>query len=256
MFWPFRNSMRSRVLRRADTSEAHWHSAWHQLPVLHGLADDESLKLRQLATLFLHEKSIEPAAGLTLTRQMEQLIALQACLPVLHLGFDWLDGWVSVIVYPDAFVCDVSEEDEDGVVHSAREVRSGESWERGPLILAWPDVEAGKVRDGYNVIIHEIAHKLDTLDGATNGKPPLHRGMSVAQWAEVFSTAYDDLCEQVDAGIDGLIDPYAATSPAEFFAVLSEAFFELPHPLDADYPEIYRLLAAFYRQNPLRRLPA
>lgn len=252
--WLLRKLIHRRVLARQDTSPAFWRDAWRRLPLLQGLDDDESARLRALATLFLHEKSLQPAAGLELAAQMRQIIALQACLPVLNLGLDWLDGWVGVVVYPDVFVSDVQEEDSAGVIHHYREARSGESWDRGPLILSWSDVEAGAPLDGNNVVVHEIAHKLDALDGASNGKPPLHRDIPVKHWSRTFGAAYDDFGRRVDAGEDPGIDPYAASSPAEFFAVLSEAFFEVPHRVDAVYPDVYRLLSAFYRQDPLPRL--
>jgi Mlc titration factor MtfA (ptsG expression regulator) len=254
MIWPLQNLLRARVLRRSDTSAAYWLPAWRRLPLLRGLDDDEAARLRRLATLFLHEKTLEPVDGLTLTTHMGQTVALQACLPVLNLGIDWLDGWVSVIVYPDAFASTFSEEDHAGVVHDYREERSGEAWERGPLVLSWADVEEGAALDGNNVILHEIAHKLDALDGGTNGKPPLHRGMSVARWSEVFSAAFADLERRVDTDEDCAIDPYAVTSPAEFFAVLTEAFFETPYAVESTYPEVYGQLTELYRQDPLARL--
>jgi Mlc titration factor MtfA (ptsG expression regulator) len=224
------------------------------MPLLRGLGDAERAELRTLAALFLDEKSLEPVQGLALDDGMRRAIALQACLPVLELGLDWLDGWQAVIVYPDSFVSDVEDEDEAGVIHRWREARSGESWDRGPLILSWADVEAGRQLDGYNVVLHEIAHKLDALDGVTTGKPPLHRGMSEGQWQSVFSAAYADFCARVDAGEAVAIDDYAASEPSEFFAVFSEAFFETPERVVASYPAVYDQLRAFYRQDPLKRL--
>jgi MtfA peptidase len=105
-------------------------------------------------------------------------------------------------------------------------------------------------------VLHEFAHKLDMLNGDANGFPPLHRGMDAASWARDFSTAYEDLCARVDAGEDTAIDPYATADPAEFFAVLTEVFFETPRILHAEYPAIYRQLQQFYRQHPLARLEA
>jgi hypothetical protein len=143
------------------------------------------------------------------------------------------------------------------------------------VILSLTDVAAGTHRDGYNVVIHELAHKLDLLDGGANGHPPLHRGMSDRAWAQALGEAYDDLCRQTDAlasdaapeaetldagapcALDALtIDAYATESPAEFFAVCSETFFELPHQLQASYPAVYQQLCALYRQAPATRLPA
>ncbi|CRI64769.1 conserved hypothetical protein, MtfA-like [Thiocapsa sp. KS1] len=224
------------------------------LPLLDELTDEETRRLADLALLFLRDKRLDPAQGLALTDAMRLAIALQACLPVLELGLDWYSGWYAVIVYPEEFVPEREVVGDDGVVWTEREAKSGEAWEQGPIILSWADVEAGMERDGYNVVIHELAHKLDMRDGAANGCPPLHAGMSPKVWAETFSAAYENLCLRVDAGEETPIDPYATESPAEFFAVLSETFFELPDLLYAEYPKVYEQLRDFYRQDPLIRL--
>jgi Mlc titration factor MtfA (ptsG expression regulator) len=130
----------------------------------------------------------------------------------------------------------------------------GESWQRGPVILSASDATRSGECDGVNVVIHELVHKLDMLNGEPNGFPPLHPGMSVADWSRAFGEAYQDFCDRVDNGEDTAIDPYGAESPGEFFAVLSEAFFEIPHTVRGVYPDIYRQLAAFYRQDPARRM--
>ena len=224
------------------------------VPVLWSLNEDDMTRLRRLAALFIEEKSLEPVQGLVLTDTMARIIALQACLPILNLGFEWLDKVLSVVIYPDTFLSEVTEHDEHGVVHSYREPRSGESWERGPLIIAWSDVEADRSLDGHNVILHEVAHKLDALDGTTNGVPWLKGKADADLWRRAFTSAYEDLVRRVDSGEDTAIDPYAAESPAEFFAVFTEAFFETPDVIDADYPQVYARLASFYRQDPLARL--
>ncbi|MCU0834533.1 MAG: zinc-dependent peptidase [Chromatiaceae bacterium] len=239
---------------RARVDAATWERLFARLPLLAGLSEGESRELRDLALLFLRDKTLEEARGLRLDADRRLAIALQACLPVLHLGLDWYRGWYAVIVYPEEFVPEREWVDEDGLVWVEEEAKSGEAWERGPVILSWADVEAGGVRDGYNVVVHELAHKLDMLDGAANGHPPLHAGMSDADWARVFTSAYEDMVERTDRGEETPIDPYAAESPAEFFAVMSEAFFELPHLLAAEYPEVYDQLRAFYRQDPAARL--
>jgi Mlc titration factor MtfA (ptsG expression regulator) len=247
---------RNRTLRRlrADVTPGTWDRLWPRLPLLAGLDAQESQRLRDLALLFLADKAIEEVQGARLDQAMRLTIALQACLPVLNLGLDWYRGWYAVIVYPDEFVPEREWVDEDGVVWMAEEPMSGEAWEQGPVILSWADVKAGGVRDGFNVVVHELAHKLDMRDGAANGHPPLHRGMGDKRWAEVLGRAYEDMVRRVDGGEDTPIDPYATESPAEFFAVVSEAFFELPQLLDAEYPEVYAELKDFYRQDPRRRL--
>jgi hypothetical protein len=234
--------------------EAAWEQAWAGLPLLAGLDRDQAAELRALAARFLHRKAIEEVRGVRLEAAQRLTIALQACLPILRLGLDWYSDWYAVIVYPDQFVPQQEWVDEDGVVWVANEVKSGEAWEQGPIILSWADVQEGRERDGYNVVIHELAHKLDMRNGNANGHPPLHPGMSNAAWARDLSAAYRDLCRRVHGGEETPIDPYAAESPAEFFAVCTEAFFELPHLLRDEYPMVYKQLAAFFRQDPSARL--
>lgn len=224
--------------------------------LLDGLSEESAARLGDLALLFLREKRLEPVQGLVLDERQRLILALQASLPVLELGLDWYRGWYAVILYPDEFVTVHENVDDAGVVWTAGEVRSGEAWEQGPVILSWPDVEAGRERDGYNVVLHEMAHKLDMRDGVANGRPPLHPGMSPRAWSDAFSAAYEDLARRADAGEDTPIDPYGAESPAELFAVCSEAFFELPDLLAGEYPRLYEQLRVFYRQDPLARLGA
>jgi Mlc titration factor MtfA (ptsG expression regulator) len=246
----------ARVLERerARVDPRDWARVRDALPLLDDLTEEETRRLADLALLFLRDKRLDPAQGLELTDAMRLAIALQACLPVLALGLDWYAGWYAVIVYPDEFVPEREVMGDDGVVWTEREAKSGEAWEQGPVILSWADVEAGMERDGYNVVIHELAHKLDMRDGAANGCPPLHPGMAPQAWADAFSAAYEDLCRRVDAGEETPIDPYGTESPAEFFAVVSEYFFELPELLHAEYAAVYDQLRAFYRQDPLARL--
>ncbi|MFD2110706.1 zinc-dependent peptidase [Thiorhodococcus fuscus] len=245
---------RSRGIARERTrfDSADWSWAWKRLPLLDRLDKDTSERLADLAMRFLRDKTLEPAQGLVVTDRMRLTIAFQAALPILELGLDWYRGWYSVILYPDVFMPEHQFINEDGLVQTERESRSGESWSHGPVILSWADIKAGGKLDGYNVVLHELAHKLDARSGATNGCPPLHADMSAADWKEAFISAFDDLCQRVSRNEDTAIDPYASESPAEFFAVATEAFFEIPDTLATPYPEVYRQLRAFYRQDPLR----
>lgn len=254
MIWSFKAWRQERILRRSALPDAAWRAAIARLPLLRGLTLDELLRLRQLATLFLHHKQITPAAGVVLSDQIRLLIAAQACLPVLNLGIDWYDGWVAVIVYPDEFVPEHEYQDDAGVVHVTRDPMIGESWSHGPVILSASDAARSGECDGVNVVIHEFAHKLDMLNGEANGFPPLHPEMSSADWSRIFTLAYQQFCQQVDDGGETAIDPYAAESPGEFFAVMSEAFFEIPQVLTDHYPAVYQQLAAFYRQDPAQRI--
>jgi len=255
MDWSLKKWRRQRTLRRAALPDEAWRTVVSSLNVLRGLPESDLQRLRELATLFLNEKRLVAAAGADIDDDTRIRIAAQACLPILNLGLDYYAGWVSVIVYPGEFLPKHEFMDEDGVVHVVQDPALGESWENGPVVLSGVDAVRGGEHDGVNVVIHELAHKLDMLNGAMNGFPPLHREMPTVQWAQSFGTAYTDLCTRVDESAETALDPYGAESPAEFFAVASEAFFEAPHVLQRAYPEVYRQLAAFYRQDPARRRP-
>ena len=243
----------------AELSDVLWNGSLSALPFLHGLNDAERARLRELVVLFLDSKQMAGAGGLeaTLTNEIRVSIAVQACVPILNLGLEYYEGWVGIVVYPGEFVAPRSEHDDDGVVHEYDETIAGEAWDHGPVILSWEDVaqSAEVPEDGYNVVIHEFAHKLDMLNGEADGAPPLHADMDRREWQRVMASAYENFCGRVDADEDTIIDPYASEHPSEFFAVMSEAFFVIPHVVKREYPELYSQFALFYRQDPAARLP-
>jgi MtfA peptidase len=255
MGW-FTRWRRARILRRSQLDESLWLTAIARYPFTRVLSADERQRLRELVTLFLHEKTLDGAGGLAIRDEIRMAVAVQACMLILNLDLDYFRGWSEIIVYPDEFVADYEYMDEDGVVHKVREPMSGESWLQGPLILSWADTEAAGSGDGYNVVMHEFAHKIDMLNGDANGFPPLHKDMQREAWSSVFSAAYADLRARAERGEATVIDAYAAEDAAEFFAVASEAFFEIPQAIRATYPQVYAQLALFYRQDPAARLQA
>lgn len=254
-------------LRRALTpseKDVPWNEAeWAKVlayPLFHGLSEEERALLEQGARHFLTTKSLIGVGGLTVTDRMRLTVAAQAILPILHLDLRSFDDWSTVVLYPTPFrVRDPFTESIGAgltVVHEEERIEAGQARSDGPVLLSWPDVRHGLASlDGFNVVIHEIAHKLDMLNGDANGYPPLHRGMDRQRWAGHWSAAYREICQTVDSGEDtGWLDPYAAESPAECFAVLSEAFFEWPDMVALDFPDLYAELSAFYRQDPRVRL--
>lgn len=245
-----RNWRVRRAVARHPIAEPLWQDALRRCAPARRLGATDQAALRVLATLFLESKSLEPVQGLELDEADRVLLAAHACVPILKLGLDWYDGWHSIIVYPDAFIPQRTHTDAAGVVHQTRTAMAGEAWGRGPVILSWADVlEAGK-RPGHNVVIHEMAHKLDLLNGEANGFPPLHRRMDRRRWTDVFAGTWERLREDHRNGLALPIDPYGLQSEAEFFAVVSEQFFEAPAALREQLPEVYRQLELFYRQHP------
>jgi len=254
MIWFLEKWRRRRILKQELIAESIWRPVVARLPFLHGLSEGELNRLRQWTAIFLHDKKIHGVQGLIMTEAMRVTIAVQACLLILYLDPEYYDDWVEVIVYPGKFILDRAYQDGAGVVHTGRIVASGESWLAGPVILSWEDVAHAHHEAGGNVVIHEFAHKLDMLNGSANGYPPLHSSMDPRDWAETFSRAYEVFYGQVEQGVETGINPYAAANPAEFFAVLSEVFFVKPHLLKQRFPEVYRQLVLYYRQDPATRL--
>jgi Mlc titration factor MtfA (ptsG expression regulator) len=233
---------RRRVLARHAMDPALWKKATRGLRFL-----PDSPKLRELALLFLAEKQFAGAHGLEVTDAMRVAIAAQACLPILELGLDWYAGWTGIVVYPGDFRVRRESVDEAGVVHQWDDELAGEAMPGGPVVLSW-DATA---HDPYiNVVIHEFAHKLDMLGGEADGMPPLHPGMDRRAWRSALGEAYEGFCDALERGKDTWLDPYAAEHPSEFFAVISEAFFENARETRRHYPALYEQLKAFYKQDP------
>ena len=255
--WSFRAWRRRRILARSPYTTQHWHSVRARLPILDGLSETEEQRLFQRAVLFLHHKHLTALPGVSLDDTDRLTLAAQAELPLLHLAdLDWYQGFHEIVLYPDDFVSPQRHRDAAGVEHEWDDERSGEAWHQGPVILAWPGVQSSGGWDAYNLVIHELAHKLDMLNGDANGLPPLHRDMRIDAWAQAMQQAYDQMNAELDADPEAqtAIDPYAAENPAEFFAVTSEYFFTAPDLLQQAFPAVYAQLAAFYRQDPLARL--
>jgi Mlc titration factor MtfA (ptsG expression regulator) len=233
---------RKRVLEKHSIDDGLWQRATSSLSFL-----PSSPRLRQLVLLFLAEKQFTGAHGLELTDEMRVAIAAQACLPILELGLDWYAGWTGIVVYPGDFRVQRTEVDENGVVHEWDDELAGEAMPGGPVVISW---DAAAYDPHINVVIHEFAHKLDMVNGVADGMPPLHPGMDPRAWAQAFSEAYEGFGEALERGKDTWLDPYAAEHPSEFFAVISEAFFEEPAETQRRYPAVYEQLKLFYKQEP------
>ncbi len=244
---------RRRILQCASLDEATWLRVANRFSFFQRLDPADRVRLRELVILFLHGKQISGAGGLELDLDKLLSIAIQACIVVLNLGIEHFDGWVEIVVYPDEFMPRQEIRNQEGLIETDDMAYSGQAWLKGPVLLSWADVDSADDADGVNVVIHEFAHKLDMLNGDANGFPPLHAGMSREAWSKDFTAAFDDLRRRVEAGEDTEIDPYATESPAEFFAVISEAFFEIPDLVRTVYPDVYGQLAQFYRQDPASR---
>lgn len=246
----------NRRMRELAPSDEAFKAVTAAYPCLDGFDEDSLNRLRHKATLILAEKEFQGAAGLEPGYHDCLRIATLAALPVLNLDQDWYADFRTFILYPGEYLADTEEIDEAGVVHQGRDLRSGEAWRRGPVVLALSDVAESGQCAGYNVVVHELAHQIDQANGEADGFPPLPPDLTPAAWSDAFAKAYRELDEILERGEEPFIDPYAGESPAEFFAVACEFFFDVPGWLLETRPEIYRLLSSFFRQDPACRLNA
>lgn len=276
--------------RAPQIPNALWQSCVAHHLFFDGLSNADLARLKSVAESILDSKTITGAGGLTLSDDIAVSIAAQAALPILNLTLDLYRDMSGIVVYPSAFIVSHSEMDANGVVHEWREPLSGEAiGAGGVVVLSWEDVlsDDDPGLHASNITIHEFAHKIDMARGDANGCPcflaAYHQGMDVNEWRRVFLDAYDNFAMRVDSlnSLDAQLrrsahyqdaddlnnaalldaafaslpmDPYAAEDPAEFFAVASEVFFVMPEPLAEDYPDVYRLLTRYYRQDPLADL--
>ena len=224
-----------------------WRQSAAGLPWLRTVDAQRNARLQGLVEQFLASKTITPLHGLQLNDVQRLRLVLLCCLPLLEFGHEGLHGWSQLLVYPGAFRVQRSHVDAHGVLHEGAEELIGEAWEYGPMILSWADVRAdiASPREGYCVVAHETAHKLDALDGVLDGTPPLPLAWQ-RDWARDFQQAYNGLCREVDAGREPAIDAYAAESPEEFFAVCTECHFSDVATLRHAMPKVAAHLQRFY----------
>ncbi|MCE2917872.1 MAG: zinc-dependent peptidase [Rubrivivax sp.] len=228
-----------------------------RMPLFARLPADVQLRAKKRAQVLLAEVPFVGCGGLVVTDEMRVLVATQAALLLLHARGDALAALREVWLYPDPFVVPTRVADGSGLVHEGVQARSGESWQRGTLVLAWSQVlvDAATPGTGHNVVIHEFAHQLDQAKGqaggGANGAPWLPTARLRRRWAEVLGREFGLLRAGLAEGRDGgLLGAYAATDPAEFFAVASERFFDRPHDLATQYPALWEQLKSLYRCDP------
>jgi len=246
----------ARIWRRQRIARQPFPAAWRDIvrrrvPLASELPAAQQLRLKKQIQVLLADVPFIGCAGLEVDDEVRVTIAAQAAFLLLGRGGSF-GNLRQVLVYPGHFVVPRSEVGAGGVVHEGRDVLAGQSWQRGQVIVAWDAVLDGAAdpHDGANVVMHEFAHQLDQDTGAANGAPYVGRGALQRDWARVMNHEFDLLRARLARAEPGLIGPYAATSPAEFFAVATELFFERPAALAAERPELYEQLRRCYRLDP------
>ncbi len=245
------------VYRRRRLDRHPFPDGWHaivkdKLPIYTRMTAAQQLQLQQLITRFLHSKDIVGCAGLQITDEIRVTIATHACLLLLNRPSNEYGELRTILVYPSSFLVKHGTADAAGIVTAETHALSGESWSNGRVVLAWDNVAHGvhDFSDGHNVVLHEFAHQLDHQSGITNGAPLLYSRSAYTNWARVFSKEFAQLQYAADSHINTLINQYGATDPAEFFAVVTETFYEKPDQLATHHAELFEELKMYYQVDP------
>lgn len=244
-----------RTWRRDRQLKAPFPEPWQRylesnVPLYRKLPKPLKQALEQRVQLFLSEKEFYGCDGFEVDDAVRVTIAGHACVLILARPYSDFDEVSSILVYPDAY--HVRDIESDGmVVSESNEIRAGEASSRGQVVLAWKECEeaAKNPHSSHNVMLHEFAHQLDYLDGTADGAPPLG-GEQARHWQRSMTRAYEHLRHTLQHHQQPWLDPYGATEPAEFFAVLTEAFFQQPEHLKHEQPEVYKALKGYYRLDP------
>ena len=252
MFAWFQNRRRERI--RARPLPEDWTAVLEGLPVYRRLPEADRAELRGHVQVLLEEKRFEGCGGLELTDRVRVTIGGQAAILLLHRDTDYYPQLESILVYPHAYTARSEHHLDDYLIEEGTEIREGESWYRGAIVLSWEDVQRGASgeKKGQNVVFHEFAHQLDDESGVADGTPVLKEHHQWRKWVRVFQSEYESLQEAGDEGRGTVLDPYGSESPAEFFAVATECFFERSHDLHHRHGELYDQLRTFYEQDPAR----
>lgn len=251
IFTWLRNRRRKKIL--ATPMPEHWAAILeHNVAQLSRLTTQQRSLLYQRVQIFVKEKYWEGCNGFEITEEVKLTIAGQACLITLGFAKDCFDHLKTILVYPDTYAATDNFQNSIGVLTEGTSFRLGESWGKGPIILAWSSIyEGGQIPDdGRNVVVHEFAHYYDASEGQFNGTPPLRNDEEYQRWEKVMTAEYQKLCHQVEHGAATFIDPYGSTNPAEFFAVCSEHFFEQGAQMRKYSIDLYETLKMFYQQDP------
>ena len=261
MEFPVFNFFRNR--RRKKIMQTPFPSSWEQIlrnNVAHYcmLDNDERSKLRALIEVFIAEKYWEGAGGLELDDEIRVTISAQACLLLLDLPHNYYHNVLTVIVYPSTVVPPERKltffENRPAPAEIPQPIH-GQAFMQGPVIIIWDAALHGgrHPESGYNVIYHEFAHKLDMLDGAADGTPPLRNKAEYKEWIRICSREFERLRQDAAMGRETFLNYYGATNEAEFFAVATEQFFDRPQIMIEQAPDLYRVLQEYYRQDPAKR---
>lgn len=242
---------RRKHLRQQPLTKDQLHLLENNVPLYSRLPDELQADLISNMQVFLDEKEFYGRAGLEITEEVRITVAGNACMLLLNRSNNCFPGFKTILIYPGTYRAMHSHR-EGHLVSEHMSHRAGESWHRGPVILAWDNVLFGSrtLGDGFNVVLHEFAHKLDEENSIVDGAPKLASSEDYREWARVFCKDYHQFVQEIEQHPDHAIDDYGATSPPEFFAVCTESYFEKPQLLKEFWPDLYQQMKNYYQVDP------
>jgi MtfA peptidase len=255
MFYWFRNRKRKKII--ATPTPIRWREYFDRLWFVHHLTREQGKRLIDSTKVLVAEKNWEGCAGLELTEEMRVMIAAQVAWLVLGHPGEYFDQTQSILVYPNVYVSPRKIPLPGGLILEQQQTLAGQAWYRGPVIVTWEEALAGATgpNGGHNVVLHEFAHQLDMRNGSlVDGIPPIESAKQAKRFVEVTRLHFEWLIQQCQQGQPTLLDCYGATDPAEFFAVATEVFFQLPDTMQQFHPDLYEVLAEYYLQTPTRHV--
>lgn len=209
--------------------------------------------MRDCTRVMAAEKNWEGIDGFEITDEVKVTISATASLLTIGLNESfYFDRVESILIHPGAIR---NQKMHRGLIvdESDNSYFSGQAWQGGPLVFSWPSAIQGSRQpgDGANVVIHEFVHHIDGLDGEMGGSPIIHSPELRSRWESVLSRRYNELLADLEAGRNPLIDDYAGTNPAEFFAVAAEGFFDSPRRLKNNLPDVYDVFQDYFDIDPV-----
>ena len=250
----------SRRIKRKRLLAKPFPQEWKQIiqknvPLYNRLPDSLKEQLHGFVNVFIAEKKFEGCGGLEITDEIKVTIAAQASMLLLNRKVKYFPKLHTILVYPHTYAAKTVSSD-GTVMINGQSVRLGESWQNGPVVLAWDSVTGGtmNIADARNVVLHEFAHQLDQEDGTTDGAPILEHRSGYIAWARVLSKEYETLQRKKKKHRKSVMSKYGATNPAEFFAVATETFFEKSKQMKKKHPELYDELKNYYKLDPVEWL--
>jgi len=252
IYQPKLRKNRRNEIRTNDFSKEWEYKLNTHWPLYRRLPDLLKQNLKERINLFLSEKQFIGCNGFEVSDDHKLFIAAQACLLIINKPFEYFDKLHTLLIYPSAFIVEHNQLLANGTISEARNINTGEAWETGKIVLSWNDAFSGMIdiTDGHNVVFHEFAHLLDHTNGSANGAPLLQHASNYEHWSRTFSIAFDRLQHSLNNGHQNVFDPYGATNPGEFFAVVSELFFEQSKLFQRHEPELHQQLVKFYAVDP------